>query len=310
MAATPAVAAEITETFSAPLPATWQRYAPLAAFGVPSQATVQDGVLTLSHPASPVPQIAPAVIGIGPTDINWSDFEMSVEFTGWAAGDKVNCSILLSARTSLGGDGLASGYSLSITPTAEPALANTGYLPTAGLSLESVVGGRSIGSLAGTDIPTLDPVKWYRTVFRGTRSDTETSVIRLYAELYEAGGSEPIAIIFGRVPAAHFSGSLSLAAVDRAALAGIGNNGVTVKFDNFKASGTPVTPVAEPSLTVANAVMLSWPASTIGWTLESAANADGPWTSSAAAHRIIDGDQNRITTESSGAARFFRLRKP
>lgn len=250
---------EIADDFGGALAPAWQKYAPLAAFGVPVTVATQDGVLLFAHPPSPVPTVAPAIVGAFRPDVTWSDFEVAVDFSGWSTGSKVNTTIALGGRTSTGSDGLANQYLLTIQPSATPELAGTGFQADPGMSLEHVANGALVpgGSLVLTSFPPLDPAKWYRAVFRG-RSLQSVPQLRLEGELYQVGVPGLIAHLAARLPAAYYSGAVSLGAVDRAALAGIANNGVTVKFDNFTAKGAHVPPFTEPSVSVRRAVVLSW----------------------------------------------------
>jgi enediyne biosynthesis protein E4 len=64
-----------------------------------------------------------------------------------------------------------------------------------------------------------------------------------------------------------------------------------------------------PRLSVESASRLSWPASAEGFQLESAATIDGPW--SAAAEAVVaDGNRMRVTIQTDGVARFYRLSQP
>jgi hypothetical protein len=70
---------------------------------------------------------------------------------------------------------------------------------------------------------------------------------------------------------------------------------------------TLVCPFPDPTLTIAPAVILAWPAYTEGWILESAPAANGPWTASTGSATVQDG-QNTVTVNADAQGRFFRLR--
>lgn len=308
--------AEITDDFSEPLASEWLMYAPLGAFlEEPPTVESADGVLTLSHPPSPFPEYAP-VIGTRRSDVNWSEFEVSVEFSGWTAGDSASTGVWLHARGHDGPDGLANSYFLAISTSGMgERVAGTQYYTTAAMSFEFGLHGAGTGrSLASMNIPDLDPAKWYRAVFKGGPNDEyvpdwlEGREALLEAWLYEVGRPEPIGRLGSRIPEqAYFSGDIGFGIWDHAAWTGVANNGVTMKFDNFVATGTPVTRISEPSLTIERSIRLSWPAASAPAILESAAGLDGPWEAVSAVPPPILGDQFQVTVPAENNEQFFRL---
>ncbi len=72
--------------------------------------------------------------------------------------------------------------------------------------------------------------------------------------------------------------------------------------------GSLLCPLPDPTLDIAPAVVLSWPASTEGWNLESAPTANGPWTLVAATPTVED-DRNTTAIKTGSQQQFFRLRR-
>ncbi len=66
-------------------------------------------------------------------------------------------------------------------------------------------------------------------------------------------------------------------------------------------------PIPPPPLTIASAVLLSWPAEDDGWTVEIASSLAGPWAQSDATQFVQSGN-NCIAVPARGAQQFFRLR--
>jgi uncharacterized repeat protein (TIGR01451 family) len=76
-------------------------------------------------------------------------------------------------------------------------------------------------------------------------------------------------------------------------------------------SATLVTLVIAPSLSIRLAgtnVVISWPAPSTGYVLESSASVSGPWVTVSASIAVVNGE-NQVTVPATGAA-FYRLRKP
>jgi hypothetical protein len=309
LGAAPTFAADISDDFTAGLDPLWFVYNPFAPFGVKGSVTAQDGVVTISHPPSPAPQIAPALISIERNDVYWSDFELSVEFSGWPVGTKINPTLALGGRNNPAPDGTPTGYALSVIPNSSPEIGALNGVASASIGLETVVGGRILSpSLAWSTIPDLDPTKWYRAVFSITTRASGGATAR--GKIYEVGNDTPIQSCGWYLPKpAYYAGGVALGALDRAGLFQIANNGVSFKLDNFKASGTPVTPVSDPAINIQPAVVLDWPAATVGWILESSAAANGPWTKSTQALGVV-ADQNQVVVDGAASHQFFRLRKP
>jgi hypothetical protein len=72
-------------------------------------------------------------------------------------------------------------------------------------------------------------------------------------------------------------------------------------------AGTLLGACSSPPLTIAPAVLVSWPLEENGWTVESATNVVGPWTPSDATPFTQYG-RHSIAVPTDGAHRFFRLR--
>ena len=310
---------EVVDDFSKPLAPEWATYAPLGEFlESPPIVEAADGVLTLSHPPSPFPGFA-AVIGVDRTDVNWLEFEMSVEFSGWTVGETTSTGIWLHSRSYTGPDGLGNSYLLTLTPNGlgKEQEAGTPFdWDTAIMAIALSRDGVAVGDdLALMSIPDLDPTKWYRAVFKG-RSNTEEYIpVWLHGRetlfegwLYEVGQSKPLARLFTRVPEnANFAGKVGFGSWDHAALTGFANNGVSVKFKNFESAGVPVTPVLQPSLTIDRSVRLSWPAASGPSTLESAASLDGPWETVSGFPPTVLGDQFQVVVPADQGNLFYRV---
>jgi hypothetical protein len=71
--------------------------------------------------------------------------------------------------------------------------------------------------------------------------------------------------------------------------------------------GTLTCPFPSPTLTIAPAVLVSWPGEEDGWTVESAPSVDGPWTTSDATPFMQSG-RHSVAVPTGGERRFFRLR--
>jgi hypothetical protein len=72
-------------------------------------------------------------------------------------------------------------------------------------------------------------------------------------------------------------------------------------------TGTLTNSCSSPPLTIAPAVLLSWPGEENGWTVESATSVDGPWTPSDATP-FTEYGRHSIAVPTDSAHRFFRLR--
>ncbi|MBI2929158.1 MAG: hypothetical protein HYY24_26130 [Verrucomicrobia bacterium] len=72
---------------------------------------------------------------------------------------------------------------------------------------------------------------------------------------------------------------------------------------------TLVCPFPDPTLEIARAAILSWPAYTEGWNLESAPTVNGPWTLITAS-LTVENDQNTLAVKTGSEQQFFRLHKP
>ena len=73
--------------------------------------------------------------------------------------------------------------------------------------------------------------------------------------------------------------------------------------------GTQECPFRDPSLEIAPAAILSWPAYAEGWNLESAPTVNGPWTTFTATV-TVESDQNTTAVKTGSQQQFFRLHKP
>lgn len=73
--------------------------------------------------------------------------------------------------------------------------------------------------------------------------------------------------------------------------------------------GSMLCPFPDPTLEIAPAVILAWPAYTEGWNLESAPTVNGPWTVVTATF-TVEKNQNTAAVKTGGEPRFFRVHQP
>ncbi len=73
--------------------------------------------------------------------------------------------------------------------------------------------------------------------------------------------------------------------------------------------GTLVCPYPPPTLAIAPAVLLSWPAIETGYVVECATNAADPWVSLGIAPTIT-ANEVTVAVKTTGAAKLFRLLGP
>jgi hypothetical protein len=71
--------------------------------------------------------------------------------------------------------------------------------------------------------------------------------------------------------------------------------------------GTLTCPIPPPALTIAPAVLLSWPGDEDNWAVESAPAVDGPWTPLIATP-FLQGGRHNVAAPTDAERRFFRLR--
>lgn len=73
--------------------------------------------------------------------------------------------------------------------------------------------------------------------------------------------------------------------------------------------GTLLCPFPPPTLAIAPAVLLSWPAIETGYVVECATNAAGPWVSLGIAPTIV-GNEATVAVKTTGVVKIFRLLGP
>jgi len=298
----------MADDFSGPLSDAYKQFHPFAAFGVRGSITTADGVLTISHPPSPAPQIAPATSSISRDETHYSEFWMEVEFSGWSDAADANPVVALIGHHSLNADGTSNGHAMVVKPSASPQFEKLSFVTHPSISFERLVRGAPIGSLGIAEIPKLDPAKWYRAVFTMRQGPPPGS--RMEGWIYERGNPKPLAHALATVqrPSIH-SGGAALGVLDLSGFLGTANTGFSLKFDNFQVNGVEVAQVGNPSLAITPSVTLEWPAATAGWILEGAPSASGPWTKSPETPGVV-GDINEVSIRASSSQHYFRLRKP
>ena len=288
----------LVDRFPNPNDVGWTRFNPFASFGVFNGFTVTtNGLYFLTAAPSPIPKSLPATVAALRPEVDWSDFQSTVDFTGWATSAKTNCYILSIARAHTNNDNTLDFYSLRVVPSGNGNIPGTAPYPFLILDRwEHGVRTRTNCEANLQAITFLDPAQTYRLVFTG-QGDLLTG------RLYEVSDSvHPIAQT-SLVDSTLRRGFVGLMAVDRFALNNVGNSGVTVAFANFAAGGTSVV------LTITNDGILQWPAVFSGLTLQQTTNPIGYWANAPATIRT----NGAILTASPGTSvpnHFYRLFRP
>ena len=294
--ATPAPSYQVVDTFSSGNDTNWVHFDPFAAFGMPSTFQVVDNAYLLAAPPSPAPQTMPATVMAMRPELDWADFQLSADFTGWSDNPATNIYIGLAARQAPNAAGAFDGYQLRVITGGSPKLTNSVSNPFLGIDLWTTNGRTSLAWVDLLTVDRLDPTQWYRAVFTG-KGDVLT------ASLSTRDTPDVPLLKFSVIDQTYQHGFVSLAALDRFGWTQAGNGGVRVIFDNFEGYGVPLP----PPLTIERAVILSWPASTAGWLLEQTDDAAGTWTTVDAA-AALSGGRNVVTIKVDTFAKFYRLR--
>lgn len=292
----------LSDDFSDGNDAGWNRYEPFAPLGIRGTFAIEGGAYRFSHGPSPLPSVAPAIVGGFQDAPDWSDFDIEAEVSGWSTGAGASAGIVVAARTSRNADGTVNAYGLSLSPSPTTVQPGGTVFPEPGLTIDVIESSKPArASLALATLPPLDPSRWYVLRFRGFGP-------LLQGEVRERGSSQVLARVVAQ-DTGRYSGGFGLVAYDRAALAGSANNGVSALFDNVRASGLDILPPNAPGLVITPTLTLEWPAAAMEWRLESASSPDGPWTPSGAGLRLEG--QKAVTTVPVGSGpQFFRLRQP
>lgn len=260
---------------------------------------ITNGTLTISEPASPVPNITPAVAAIL-SSTTFTNLEESIDFTGWNNSAEARPVIYLTARETAKGGGAYDFYSLNVTPAPFPE-AIPPYSTAAGLSITRWSNNVPLVpafSLTPTTL-VLDPAKWYHLTF-SVVGDTLTGKLYDHDNL-----TTPILVTTARDT--HYTQGLAGFSLTDKGLQGNPklNNPIQISVDNFYAAEILIA----PSLTIGRAAILSWPSAYAGYILEGAGTSNGPWLP-AGVTPALQGSENVATVRITNDRQFFRLRKP
>lgn len=288
----------LVERFPKPNDVGWTHFNPFASFGVFNGFTVTtNGLYFLTAYPSPIPKSLPATVAALRPEVDWSDFQSTVDFTAWAVAAKTNGYILSIARAHTNNDNTLDFYGLRVVPSGNPDIPGTAPYPFLILDRwEHGLRTRTSSQANLQAVTFLSPALTYRLVFSG-RGDLLTG--RLY-ELSDT--NRPIAQA-SLVDSTLGRGFVGLMAVDRFALNNAGNSGVRVAFANFAAVGTSV------GLTITHAGVLQWPAVFTGWTLQQTTNPVGYWVNVPATVRT-NGATFIASPGTATPHQFYRLFTP
>ena len=294
----PAATYSLIDRFPKPNDVGWTRFNPFASFGVFNGFSVTtNGLYYLSAAPSPIPKNLPATVASLRREVDWSDFQTTVDFTAWEVSAKTNGYILSIARARTNNDNTLDFYGLRVVPSGNPDLPGTAPFPFLIIDRwDHGIRTRTNSEANLQAITFLDPLQRYRMVFTG-QSDLLTG--RLY---HLADTNTPIAET-SLVDSTLRRGFVGLMAVDRFALNNAGNSGVRVAFANFAGTGTPV------SLNITREGALQWPAIFTGFTLQQTTRPTNVWTNVAATVRT-SGTNFVVSPGTSSAFQFYRLIMP
>lgn len=292
----PAVNYTLTDDFSGTSDAGWTHVNPVAALGVTNKFELIDGRYVLSAPPSPAPDAIAATVAVIRPEVDWSDFQTSVDFTGWSPSVKTNMYIMSAARGRVNTDGTFDFYAARVVHSGNDSI--LGVAPNPFLVVErwdqnarSGVGNISeLWAVAG-----LSPSKTYRLVFTGQWD-------LLTAKLYDLSNPNVPIAVSSLVDSKLRRGFVGLLGIDRFAQNGSGNSGVRVAFDNYAAVGTPV------NLAINSEGALQWPSIFTGWKLQQSLKVDGPWATTTFTGGVV-GTNVVVNTGTTGSGYFFRLTK-
>lgn len=280
----------------------WSQY--LAPTGQPGDFSLVDGECRLESGPSVVPTVWPASIGLYRSDLDWRDFDISMDFTGWhlGTGHQTNSAIVLAARSTVQADNRVRGLALFVLPERSPLAGN--WASAAGIFVNVVHSTEPLSEFrAGytiLDESVFDPDVWYRLTFSGRGEQIEAALYR------RDNLSVPLGTLSARdTTSTTWSGWVMILALDRAALTGVGNFGVKLTIDNGFASEVAVPPALE----TAKAMILRWPIWISGYLVEQADDPEGPWEPIATTPSLTSTGLE-MTVPVTDWHRFFRPRKP
>ena len=238
---------------------------------------------------------------------NYTNFTVSADITAWDARiyPAGNSRFGMLARGNTLGLGTTDGYLLVLSQSLFSGYAPSGVLTLGKLTNEvfdtTFRWAYDTGSLSFTDtlgsVVNLDTNKTYRLVFSGDGD-------LLVGQLIDLSNMTVAGSVWGR-DSTYPSGAVGLFGFDGLAFNDEGNGTVDVTFDNFSASGVPVT----PQIQIDRAVVLAWPATGANYVVESAATVNGPWNPLGVTPTVA-GNEATVFVKAAEAGKFFRLSKP
>ncbi len=293
----PQVSYTLTDDFEGTSDAAWTHVNPFAAFGVNGTFELSNGRYVLSSPPSPAPTSLGATVAAIRPEVDWSDFQTSVDFTGWSTSSKTNIYILSAARGRVNPDGTFDFYAVRVVHSGNVLIPGVSPNPFIAVERWDHNGRSGVGNIASLQATTaLAPSKTYRIVFTGQWD-------LLSGRLYELPNTNTPIAQCSLIDSTLRRGFVGLLAIDRFALNQFGNVGVRVAFDNFAAAGTPATLAISPTGT------LQWPSLFTGYQLQQSPAPAGPWTLSTLTGGS-SGTNVVVNPGLTGTNLYFRLTRP
>ncbi len=292
----PATNYTLTDDFSGASDAGWSHVNPFASLGLSNKFELIDGRYVLSAPPSPTPTTFAATVAAIRPEVDWSDFQTSVDFTGWSPSTKTNIYIMSAARGRANTDGTFDFYAARVVHSGNDSILGVASNPFLIVERWEKSARSGFSEISGLWASTgLTPSKTYRLVFTGQWD-------LLTAKLYDLSNPNVPIAVCSLVDSALRRGFVGLLGVDRFAQNGSGNSGVRVAFDNFAAVGTPV------NLAINSAGTLQWPSIFTGWKLQQSVKPEGPWATTTFTGGVV-GTNVVVNTGNTGSGYFFRLTK-
>jgi hypothetical protein len=265
----------------------WQRYSPLAQFGVPTVFTATNGVYRIQTTVPTGMQTNPGRAGSVRPDVIYTDFFLSVDIVNWNHGTRQAFGLL--ARVGTPGLQTTTGYAFTWERGSNP---DTG----GDLDISKITGEVPSQVPTGPSAIHLDPGNDYRFVFIGRGAQLEGRV-------YQLPNTETPLITISGSDSTYASGMGGLVIYDNS-----GGNGVTdATFDNY--CGLVEEP---PKLTYTvdqntREIIISWPNTYRDYVIQSSPVLPAiQWTDEVATE---SGDIFYYLGPSEFGNRFFRLKK-
>jgi hypothetical protein len=196
-------------------------------------------------------------------------------------------------------------------------LGGSGYDTAGGLVLDAGNDIYVAGFTASTDFPTVDALQPSFAGGSGPYGDAVLSVLSsdgsrlIYSSYLGGSGSEAAwGLSLDHDGNVYLSGQAT--STDFPIQNPIVPNPFTGQYSAFVVKFTPIGTTL-PALKVirsGDTLLITWPASVSGAVLESAALLPAPTWTAVLPQPVVIGDQNAVTVDIEGQARFYRLRKP